>query len=188
MSNIEIKIDAILQVAKNIQPNVKLIEHHNQYTFSLDSPTDIIDFLRELKQNPETQFDSLLDITAIDWLGSAENKDTSAARFEVVYFLYSNKFKHRVRVKVPVPENLHYPTVTSVYESANWYERETYDMYGIIFDEHPDLRRFYMPEDFFDKETGETFHPLRKDFPVMGYPDALPLPPYPEKTGIDPEW
>ncbi|MGB9912422.1 MAG: NADH-quinone oxidoreductase subunit C, partial [Candidatus Kapaibacteriota bacterium] len=69
------------------------------------------------------------------------------------------------------------------YESANWYERETYDMYGIKFENHPDLRRFYMPEDFLDPETGEPLYPLRKDFPLMGIPGALPLPPYPERDG-----
>lgn len=180
-------ISKILRIAKEIAPEVEIIEHHNQYTFYLGSSDLIIDFLREMKQNPETKFDSLIDITAIDWLNSGkENSKTS--RFEIVYFLYSNTFKNRIRIKVPVAENLHHTTVTSVYKSADWYERETYDMYGIIFDGHPDLRRFYMPEDFFDKETGENFYPLRKDFPVMGYPDALPLPPYPEKTGIDPEW
>jgi NADH-quinone oxidoreductase subunit C len=119
----------------------------------------------------------LTDITAIDWLRRQK-------RFEVVYFLYSNKHKMRIRLKVPVEEkDCECPTVTDVWQSANWYERETYDMYGIKFLGHPNLRRFYMPEDFNDPETGEPLYPLRKDFPLMGIPGSLPLPPYPERDG-----
>ncbi|HVN49532.1 MAG TPA: NADH-quinone oxidoreductase subunit C, partial [Bacteroidota bacterium] len=66
-------------------------------------------------------------------------------------------------------ENPHVPTVTGVWKTANWHERETYDMFGIIFDGHPDLRRLYMPEEF-------EYHPLRKDFPLMGIPGSLELP------------
>ncbi|MEM4260943.1 MAG: NADH-quinone oxidoreductase subunit C, partial [Candidatus Woesearchaeota archaeon] len=100
------------------------------------------------------------------------------------YFLYSNKFKNRLRIKVPVDESdLNCPSVVSIWESANWYERETYDMYGIIFQGHPFLRRFYMPEDFKDPISGDPLYPLRKDFPLMGIPGSLPLPPYPERDG-----
>ena len=61
-------------------------------------------------------------------------------------------------------------------------------MYGIVFDNHPDLRRFYMPEDYFDTKTGETYHPLRKDFPLTGVPDSLPLPPFPERFNKEVEF
>ena len=133
---------------------------------------------KELKENMETQFDMLLDITAIDWY------DKRKIRFEIVYFLYSNPNKARVRLKVQVPENNPVcPSLTDIWESANWYERETWDMYGIKFKGHPGLRRFYMPEDFNDPETGEKLHPLKKDFPLMGIPGSLPLPPYPERDG-----
>ena len=182
----DIQIAKIEEIAKSISPNVKLVEHHNQYTLVLDIEDDAIKLLSALKNNSDIDFDTLTDITAIDWLNSG-NKNVKS-RFEIVYFLYSIKNKNRIRIKKTVPDNLHCPTATSVYASANWYERETYDMYGIIFDGHPDLRRFYMPEDFVNAKTGETYHPLRKDFPIMGYPDTLPLPPYPEKTGIDVEW
>jgi NADH-quinone oxidoreductase subunit C len=101
-----------------------------------------------------------------------------------VYILFSTKFDHYLHVKTEIDEKKpHCPSATSVWESANWYERETYDMYGIIFDNHPFLRRFYMPEDFRDPETKEPIYPLRKDVPLMGVPDALPLPSYPEKYG-----
>ncbi len=183
MDNINNNIEKVITVAKLAQPEVKIIEHHGQYTLLLDNSEQIVQFLKEIKNNTETKFDMLTDITAIDWL------DKYAHRFEIVYFLYSNTYKQRIRIKVPVThEKYNFPTVTEVYESANWYERETYDMYGIIFVGHPDLRRFYMPEDFFEKETGKQLYALRKDFPVMGIPDSLPLPPYPEKTGTEIEW
>ena len=91
-------------------------------------------------------------------------------RFEVVYNLYSLTNKKYVRLKVLVDEeDLPVPTVTGVWPGANWHERETYDMFGIVFTGHPDLRRMYMPEEF-------EYFPLRKDFPPMGIPDSLPLP------------
>jgi NADH-quinone oxidoreductase subunit C len=87
-----------------------------------------------------------------------------------VYNLYSLKNKYRLRLKVRVDESdLHVPSMTPVWPGANWHERETNDMYGIVFDGHPDLRRIYMPEEF-------EHYPLRKDFPLMGIPGSLPLP------------
>ena len=89
-----------------------------------------------------------------------------------------------MRIKVPLPDSdENCPSVTSIWESANWYERETWDMYGIKFEGHPNLRRFYMPEDYNHPETSEPIHPLRKDIPLMGIPNSLPLPPYPERDG-----
>jgi len=73
------------------------------------------------------------------------------------------------RIKVDVEETENIESVSSVWKTANWHERETYDMYGITFKNHPDLRRMYMPEEF-------EYHPLRKDFPLMGIPGSLPLP------------
>jgi NADH-quinone oxidoreductase subunit C len=172
-----INIDTILEVVNNIVPDVETYTHRNQ--LSLIIPREkIVDVARELRDNPETAFDMLIDVTAIDWL---KRKNP---RFEVVYILYSLKYSVHLRLKVPVSEKSpHCPSVYSVWESADWYERETYDMYGIIFDNHPDMRRFYMPEDYVDPETGEPIYPLRKDFPLMGVPESLPLPPYPEKYG-----
>jgi NADH-quinone oxidoreductase subunit C len=116
-----------------------------------------------LKDDSDLQFDSLRDICGADYYRPSD-------RFEVVYNLYSLKSNFRIRLKVHVDEtDLHVPSVTNVWKSANWYERETYDMYGIIFDGHPDLRRIYMPEEF-------EYYPLRKDFPLMGIPGSLPLP------------
>ncbi|MPN24060.1 NADH-quinone oxidoreductase chain 5 [bioreactor metagenome] len=124
----------------------------------------------------------LIDITAIDWARKEK-------RFELVYFLYSSTHKSRIRIKIPVEEtDCSASTVENIYPSANWYEREVWDMYGIKFVEHSDMRRFYMPEDFFNEKTGETYHPLRKDFPLTGIPNSLPLPPYPEKSGQEVSW
>lgn len=169
--------EIIIATAKKACPELETYEHRDQ--LSLIVPADkLVETARELRDNENTGFDMLVDITGIDWLKNKEH------RFETVYFLWSNKFKARVRIKVPLEgESPACPSVTGIWESADFYERETYDMYGIKFEGHPFLRRFYMPEDFNDPETGEQLHPLRKDFPLMGVPGSLPLPPYPEKYG-----
>lgn len=173
MDNYSEKLQTIIQ---KLCPDAELTEHRGQLTFHVGKDK-LLEVMTELKNNIESSFDQLLDITAIDWLRDSK-------RFELVYFLWSNKLKNRVRIKTQLELNEHdYPSVTSVYESANWYERETFDMYGIKFKGHPNLRRFYMPEDFNDPVSSEPLYPLRKDFPLMGIPDALPLPPYPEKYG-----
>lgn len=123
----------------------------------------LVDICRFLRDDPDLAFDSLRDICGADYARPVD-------RFEVVYNLYSLKLKFRLRLKVRVDEtDLHVPTVTNVWAAADWNERETYDMFGIIFDGHPDLRRIYLPEEF-------EYYPLRKDFPLMGIPGSLPLP------------
>ncbi|MBL7974811.1 MAG: NADH-quinone oxidoreductase subunit C [Candidatus Kapabacteria bacterium] len=167
--------ETILDVLRPVVGEAQTYEHHNQLSVIVGR-SEIVDVLRELRDNPLTKFEQLIDITAIDWLKNKQD------RFEVVYFLYSISNKARVRIKIAVPEkDVHVPTVTDIYESANWYERETYDMYGIRFDGHPDLRRFYMPEDYVDPETKEPLYPLRKDYPLMGIPGAAIMPDFPEK-------
>lgn len=168
--------EIVEEITNNLGISHNFIEHRQQLTVVINK-NDLLKLTKELRDNPSTLFDMLIDITAIDWL-KTEN------RFEVVYFLYSNNYKNRLRIKVPIDESdLNCLSIVSVWESANWYERETYDMYGIIFTGHPFLRRFYMPEDFKDPISGEPLYPLRKDFPLMGIPGSLPLPPYPERDG-----
>ncbi len=168
--------DKIIEIAKAIDNDVTSYIHRNQLSLIVKKEK-LIEVCKELKTNSQTSFDMLIDITAIDWMNKLP-------RFEVVYFLWSNAYKNRVRIKVSVEESIcEIDSVCSVWESADWYERETFDMYGIKFKNHPDLRRFYMPEDYVDPDSGEPIYPLRKDFPLMGIPDSLPLPPYPEKFG-----
>ncbi len=127
-------------------------------------PTDkIVEVCRFLKSDPDLRYDLLSDLHGLDMY-------TPVKRFGVVYNLYSLKNHHRIRLKTFVEESRpHVPTVTEVWPTANWHERETYDMFGIVFDGHPDLRRIYMPDEF-------EYHPLRKDFPLMGIPGSLYLP------------
>jgi NADH-quinone oxidoreductase subunit C len=124
---------------------------------------DLVAVCEFLKSDPALAFAMAIDITAVDY-------DRPEDRFEVVYHLYSLQHTTYVRLKVRVDENdLTVPSVAGLWASANWHERETYDMFGIKFTGHPDLRRMYMPEEF-------EYHPLRKDFPLMGIPDSIPLP------------
>jgi NADH-quinone oxidoreductase subunit C len=123
-----------------------------------------------LRQEPRFGFDLLVDITAVDFLGRTP-------RFEVVYHLYSLAHRHRLRVKIPVAEDdCRVPSVTALWKSANWLEREVWDMFGVRFDGHPDLRRILMYESF-------EGHPLRKDYPVS---KRQPL--VPERDPVDDPW
>jgi NADH-quinone oxidoreductase subunit C len=110
-----------------------------------------------LKAAPGFEFDLLSDISGVD-RGPEEEP-----RFEVNYHLFSTKRFHRLRLKVLLDQaDTHVPTVTGVWRTANWHERETFDMFGVIFDGHPDLRRILLPDDW-------QGHALRKDFPLRGY-------------------
>jgi NADH-quinone oxidoreductase subunit C len=168
--------ETILKIAGTVDPDLAHIVHREQLTLMIFNDK-IVELCYALRDNPDTMFDMLTDITAIDYA-------KKGFRYEVVYFLYSHKYKDRVRIKVLVHEKtLTCPSMVEVWESANWYERETYDMFGIKFEGHPNIRRFYMPEDFNDPESGEPLYPLRKDFPLGGIDGSLPLPPFPEKYG-----
>ncbi|MDH3269038.1 MAG: NADH-quinone oxidoreductase subunit C [Ignavibacteria bacterium] len=124
---------------------------------------NIVEVCAYLKSDPELEFTLCSDITAVDWA-------TRKNRFTVVYNIFSIRHNFRLRLKSDVDESdCKIDSVSSVWHAANWQERETYDMYGIKFNNHPDLRRMYMPEEF-------EYHPLRKDFPLMGIPGSLPLP------------
>jgi len=110
-----------------------------------------------LKSSPDSEFDFLADLCGADRGPEAE------PRFEVNYHLFSTTSYHRLRLKVRVNEgDVHVPTVTGVWRTANWHERETYDLFGVVFDGHPDLRRILLPDDW-------QGYALRKDFPLRGY-------------------
>ncbi|MFQ5957339.1 MAG: NADH-quinone oxidoreductase subunit C [Candidatus Brocadiales bacterium] len=115
---------------------------------------DIAEICRFLKEDPDLSYNFLMDLTAVDYLGKKD------LRFEVVYHLYSLKNKQRVRIKVPLSEaDPTIDSISSLWSVANWFERECWDMYGIKFNGHPDLRRILLYEEF-------EGHPLRKDYPV----------------------
>ena len=116
-------------------------------------------------------FAYLVDLGGVD-------RFTEEGRFEVFYNLVNIEAGKRLRLKVRADEDdLHVPSVTPLFGSANWNERECYDMIGVVFDGHPDLRRMYMPEDF-------AYYPQRKEFPLLGIPGSLPLPPQTPEGGL----
>jgi NADH-quinone oxidoreductase subunit C len=142
--------------------NFEISDYKDELTIKLNKKR-IVDVCKFIKEDPDLQFNYCSDVTAVDW---AKRKN----RFTVVYNIFSLNLSSRLRLKADVDESdCSIDTVSSVWGSANWHERETYDMYGIKFNNHPDLRRMYMPEEF-------EHHPLRKDFPLMGIPGSLPLP------------
>jgi len=123
----------------------------------------LLDAALLLRNDEELKFDMCKDVTAIDW-------EKRKNRFTIIYHVYSFKNKFELRLKVNIDEaDLAIASLSGIWKSAEWYERETFDMYGIRFISHPDLRRVYMPEEF-------EYYPLRKDFPLLGIPGSLPLP------------
>jgi NADH-quinone oxidoreductase subunit C len=113
-----------------------------------------------LRDEPSLRLDHLSDLTAVDY---SRYPDDPGPRFEVVYNLISTLHRHRIRLKVRLPESdPRVDSVAAIWHTANWHERETYDLMGIVFDGHPDLRRILLPEDW-------EGHPLRKEYPLKGY-------------------
>jgi NADH-quinone oxidoreductase subunit C len=136
---------------------VEVHAHRGDHTAVLarDALADVLRFCRD---EAELRFDLLADITAVDYLRFPGRED--GPRFEIVYHLYSIPHNHRVRLKVPVEEDdAVVPTATGLWPIADWLEREVWDMFGVRFAGHPDLRRLLMYEEFVG-------HPLRKDYPV----------------------
>ena len=126
---------------------------HNQIYIETDKE-DILDIVIFLKTNQDTKFRQLIDITVVDY--PEQNQ-----RFEVVCLFLSHEFNQRLIVKYSIVENEVIPSLTSIFPSANWMEREVFDMYGVSFKDHPDLRRILT-------DYGFEGHPLRKDFPLTG--------------------
>jgi len=118
-------------------------------------PSALLSFMQVLHKTTTFQFKVLVDVTAVDY-------PSRAKRFDVVYHLLSVQYNTRLRVKTMVDELTPVHSLTSLYPSANWFEREVWDMFGICFLHHPDLRRILT-------DYGFQGHPLRKDFPLSGY-------------------
>jgi len=119
------------------------------------APSDIVLVLTALRDDRQSLFEVLIDICGVDY-------PERAKRFDVVYHLLSPRRNQRIRVKCETDEETAVPSVVDVFPAANWFEREAYDMYGILFSGHPDLRRILT-------DYGFQGHPLRKDFPLTGY-------------------
>lgn len=121
----------------------------------------VVELLRFLRDDPACAFDMLADLCAVDYL---RHPDHTGPRFEVVYHLLSTRHLHRLRIKAGVPElPCQIDSCVEVWPAANWMEREVFDLYGVRFRNHPDLRRILLYEEF-------EGHPLRKDYPIGGEP------------------
>ena len=127
---------------------------HNQIYITIED-NNLIDVLLFLKTNSITKFRQLIEITAVDYPEKEQ-------RFKMVYLLLSHESNSRIVIDYCIKENKIIPSITSIYPSANWMEREVFDMYGIEFKDHPDLRRILTDYNF-------KGHPLRKDFPLTGH-------------------
>ena len=133
--------------------NDSKIMHEHLY-LSIDNE-DLLDVILFLKTNEDAKFRQLIDITAVDY---PEN----SKRFKMVYLFLSHQFNQRIIINSLINENEVVPSLTKIFPSANWMEREVFDMYGVKFKDHPDLRRILT-------DYGFEGHPLRKDFPLTGH-------------------
>ncbi len=154
--------DALTELARHIEakrPDCVLFwdVSHGELNVSV-APASLVSFVDFLKTDGNCRFSTLVDITAVDY-------PTRETRFEVVYHFLSMYQNHRIRLKIEAREDSVVPWLTEVHPSANWFEREVFDMFGILFSGHPDLRRILT-------DYGFRGYPLRKDFPTTGYTEV----------------
>jgi len=142
-------------ILKESNINVILYDNEKYLGIIVNNKSDIVSIIKFLKDNEKLFFNQLIDITAIDY-------PSRELRFEIVYLLISLKLNQRILIKTSINENDNIESISSVHKSANWYERECYDLFGIKFLNHPDLRRIMTDYNF-------EGHPLRKDFPLTGH-------------------
>ena len=155
MKNLE---DLEKKINSELTTKIKRTEiKHNQIYLETDKE-DLIDICLFLKTNNDTKFRQLIDITVVDY--PEKNQ-----RFEIVYLFLSHEYNQRIVLKYSVSENEVIPSLTNIFPSANWMEREVFDMYGVSFKDHPDLRRILT-------DYGFEGHPLRKDFPLTGHSEV----------------
>ena len=151
-------IDLEKKINSELTTKIKKSEiKHNQLYLRIDSQ-DLIDVSLFIKSNKNTKFRQLIDVTVVDY---PEN----VKRFKVVYLFLSHEFNQRIILSYLINENELISSLTSIYPAANWMEREVFDMYGVKFKDHPDLRRILTDYDF-------EGHPLRKDFPLTGHTEV----------------
>ena len=151
-------IDLEKKINSELTTKIKKTEiRHDQLYITIDNE-DLIDVTLHIKNNENTKFRQLIDITVVDY-----PEDTQ--RFKVVYLFLSHEFNQRIILSYLISENEVIPSLTPIYPAANWMEREVFDMYGVKFKDHPDLRRILTDYDF-------EGHPLRKDFPLTGHTEV----------------
>ena len=152
LTNLEKKINSELTTKINSSRI-----NHQQLEIQIDKES-LLDVVIFLKKNNSTKFRQLIDITAVDYIGN-EN------RFKMIYLFLSHEYNLRVNITFSINENENVNSLTKIFPSANWMEREVFDMYGIKFNDHPDLRRILT-------DYGFSGHPLRKDFPITGHTEV----------------
>jgi len=151
-------IDLEKKINSELTTKIKNSEiKHAQLYINIDSK-DLIDVSLFIKSNKDTKFRQLIDITVVDYPENIQ-------RFKVVYLFLSHEFNQRIILSYLINENEVIQSLTSLYPAANWMEREVFDMYGVKFKDHPDLRRILTDYDFVG-------HPLRKDFPLTGHTEV----------------
>ena len=151
-------IDLEKKINSQLTTKIKSSEiRHAQLYINIDSK-DLIDVSLFIKSNKDTKFRQLIDITVVDYPENIQ-------RFKVVYLFLSHEFNQRIILSYLINENEVIPTLSSIYPAANWMEREVFDMYGVKFKDHPDLRRILT-------DYGFEGHPLRKDFPLTGHTEV----------------
>ena len=151
-------IDLEKKINSELTTKIKKSEiRHNQLYLNIESE-NILDVTLFIKSNKDTKFRQLTDITVVDY---PEN----TLRFKVVYLFLSHEYNQRIILSYLINENEVIPSLTSIYPAANWMEREVFDMYGVKFKDHPDLRRILT-------DYGFEGHPLRKDFPLSGHTEV----------------
>ena len=151
-------IDLEKKINSELTTKIKKSEiRHDQLYINIDSE-DLIDVTLFIKSNKNTKFRQLIDITAVDYPEKTQ-------RFKVVYLFLSHEFNQRIILSYLISENEVIPSLTPIYPAANWMEREVFDMYGVKFKDHPDLRRILT-------DYGFEGYPLRKDFPLTGHTEV----------------
>ena len=151
-------IDLEKKINSELTTKIKKTEiRHEQLYINIDNE-DLIDVTLFIKSNENTKFRQLIDITVVDYPENAQ-------RFKVVYLFLSHEFNQRIILSYLISENEVIPSLTPIYPAANWMEREVFDMYGVKFKDHPDMRRILT-------DYGFEGHPLRKDFPLTGHTEV----------------
>jgi NADH-quinone oxidoreductase subunit C len=151
-------IDLEKKINSELTTKIKKTEiRHDQLYINIDNE-DLIDVTLFIKSNENTKFRQLMDVTVVDYPENAQ-------RFKVVYLFLSHEFNQRIILSYLISENEVIPSLTPIYPAANWMEREVFDMYGVKFKDHPDMRRILT-------DYGFEGHPLRKDFPLTGHTEV----------------